>query len=169
MENCSARIVVHGPEPATVGLNNGSADTKPHTGAVFLGGEESIEYLAGLVRRKSDTSVFDRYQKVFIAMILGAERELTRAIDGLHCVDDVDHQVQYLLQLDAVCHNERLVSCKPCLYRNRVLDRLVVQKNLHLSNHLVNIDALLGHDAFSEKQPDPVNDFRCSVCITNYQ
>jgi hypothetical protein len=74
-----------------VGLNNRSADTKPHAGAVFLGRKESVEYLASLVGRKSDASVFDRYEKLFVAIIPGAERELTRAIDGLHCVDALDH------------------------------------------------------------------------------
>ena len=64
MEICSARMVVRSPEPATVGLNNRSADTKPHTGAVLLGGKESVEYLASLVSGKSDASVCDRYQKL---------------------------------------------------------------------------------------------------------
>ena len=93
IETGSARMVVRGPEPATVGLNNRSADAKPHTSAVFLGGKESVEYLASLVSGKSDASVCDRYQKLLVAVILGAERELTQAIDGLHCVDAVDHQV----------------------------------------------------------------------------
>src|SRR5580692_5780924 len=93
IENRSARMVVHGPEPASVSLNNGLADTKPHTGTVFLGGKEGVEYLASLVGGQSDAGVFDRYQKLFVAMILSAEGELTRAIDGLHCVDAVDHEV----------------------------------------------------------------------------
>ena len=76
-----------------MGLNNRSADTKPHTRAVLLGGKESVEYLAGLVSGKSNASVCDPYQKLLAAIILGAEGELTRAIDGLHCVDTVDHQV----------------------------------------------------------------------------
>src|SRR5271163_3991314 len=66
MKTCSARMVVRSPEPATVGLNNRSADTKPHTGTVFLGRKESVEYLASLVGGKSDASVFDRYQKPFV-------------------------------------------------------------------------------------------------------
>ena len=86
-------MVVRRPEPAAVGLDNRAADTEPHAGAVFLGRKESIEYLARLVRGKSNSSVLDRYQKLFVAIILGAERELTRAIDGLHGVDAVDHQV----------------------------------------------------------------------------
>ena len=50
---------------------------------------------------------FRRYQLARAAVILGAERELARAIDGLHCVDAVNHQVhQYLLQLNAVCSSE---------------------------------------------------------------
>src|ERR1700739_1686897 len=107
METCSARIVVCGPKPATVGLNDRSADTKSHTGAVFLGCKKSVEYLASLIRRKSDASVFDRHKKLFVAVILGAQRELARAIDGLHCVDAVNHQVhQHLLQLNAVCRSE---------------------------------------------------------------
>jgi hypothetical protein len=93
MKTCSAGSVVRSPEPATVRLNNRSADTKAHPGAVFLGRKESVEYLAGLVRRKSDASVFDRYQKLFLAFIPRAECELTLAIDGLHRFDAVDHQV----------------------------------------------------------------------------
>ena len=93
MKTGPTRMVVRSPEPATVGLNDRSADTKPHTGAVFLGRKESVEYLARLVRGKSNSSVLDRYQKLFVAIILGAERQLTRAIDGLHGVDAVDHQV----------------------------------------------------------------------------
>src|SRR5580704_6500621 len=54
MKTCSAGMVVRGPEPAAVGLNNRSADTKPHAGAVFLSGKESVKYLACLVRGKSD-------------------------------------------------------------------------------------------------------------------
>jgi hypothetical protein len=42
MKACSARRVVRSPEPATVGLNNRSADTEPHTGAVFLGCKEAL-------------------------------------------------------------------------------------------------------------------------------
>src|ERR1700722_17745261 len=144
MKTSSARMVVRCPEPATVGLDNRSADAKAHPGAVFLGRKESVEYLASLVRGKPNSSIFDRYQKLFVAVVLGAERELTGAIDGLHCVDAIDHQVhQYLLQLDAVCHNERLSGCELRLYRNRVLGRVVVKKNLPLSNHLVVIDGLL--------------------------
>src|ERR1700733_6596055 len=63
METGSARMVVSGPEPATVGLNDCSADAKPHTSAVFFGGKERVEYLASLVWGKSDASVCDRYQK----------------------------------------------------------------------------------------------------------
>src|SRR5580658_2352517 len=90
MEICSARLVVRGPEPATMGLNNRSADTKPHTGAVLLSRKESVEYLTSLVSGKSNASVCDPYQKLFAVIILGAEGELTRAVDGLHCVDTVD-------------------------------------------------------------------------------
>src|ERR1700728_4265746 len=93
MEICSARMVVRGPKPPTMGLNNRSADTKPHTGTVLLGGKESVEYLASLVSGKSNASVCDPYQKLFAAVIPGAEGELTRAIDGLHGVDTVDHLV----------------------------------------------------------------------------
>src|SRR5271154_3726301 len=100
MKTCSARMVVRGPEPATVSFNNRPADAKPHAGAVFLGRKEGVEYLARLVSWKPNSSVFHRYQKLFVAFILGAECELTRAINGLHSVNAVDHQVhQYLLQL----------------------------------------------------------------------
>jgi hypothetical protein len=86
-------MVIRSPKPPTVRLNNRSADTEPHTGAVFLGRKESGEYLASLVGGNSDASVFDRHQKLSVAIILGAERELTWAINGLHCVDAIDHQV----------------------------------------------------------------------------
>src|ERR1700722_8171582 len=126
MEAGAPRRVVRGPKASAVRLNNGLADTKPHPGAVFLGGKESVEYLAGLVQRKPDASVFNRYKKGFFAIALGTNCELTRAIDGFHGVDAIDHQVhEYLLQLDAVRHNDRQIGCEPCLYRNRVLDGLI--------------------------------------------
>src|SRR6202050_1951344 len=107
MKTCSARVVVRSPQSATVGLNDRSADTKSHAGALFLGSKKSVKYLASLVRGKPDAGVFDRYQKLFLAIFLGSKRKLTRAIDGLHCVDAVDHQVhQYLLQLNAVRRNQ---------------------------------------------------------------
>jgi hypothetical protein len=71
-----------------VGLNNRSADTKPHTGAVFFGRKESIEYLVTMVRGKSDASIFDRYQKLFVAVILGAERIVReRSISSFVCME----------------------------------------------------------------------------------
>src|ERR1700691_1859286 len=69
MKTRSARIVLRRPEPATVGLDNRAADPEPHTGAVLLGRKESVEYLARLVRGKSNSSVFDRYQKLLVAII----------------------------------------------------------------------------------------------------
>ena len=87
-------MVLRHPESATVSLDDRAADAQTHAGAVFLGRKESVEYLARLVRGKSNSSVLDRYQKLFVAIILGAERQLTRAIDGLHGVDAVDHLPQ---------------------------------------------------------------------------
>src|ERR1700678_810907 len=110
MKTCSARMVVRNPEPAAVRLNNRSADAHPHARAVFLGRKESVEYLARLVSRKANSSVFYRYQKLGVAIILGAEREFTRAFGGLHWLNALDHQVhQHPLQLDAVGHDERVI------------------------------------------------------------
>ena len=93
MKTCAARIVVCSPKSATVGLDDRLADTKSHTGAVRLGCKESVEYLAGLVWRKSDASIIDRHQKLFVALILRAESELAWVINGLHSVDAVHHKV----------------------------------------------------------------------------
>ena len=48
VKTCTARMVVRSPEPATLGLNNRSADTQPHAGAVFLGRKESIDTSLGV-------------------------------------------------------------------------------------------------------------------------
>ena len=153
-----------------MGLNNRAADTESHTGAAFLGRKESVEYLSSLVRGKSDASVFDRYQKLFVAIVLGAESELARAVDGLHGVDAVDNQVQ--LTPVAVGRGPPPRPVDPLTVfvstETGVLVRLVTQKNFHLANQIVDIQALLSHYALREKQLDPVNDLRCSVCVTNY-
>src|ERR1700677_2958796 len=119
METSSARMVLPSPEPAPVGLNNRLADTKSHPRPLFLGGKERIEDLAGLVSRKSYAGIFHRYQKLFVAITLCAERELTRAIDGLHRLDPVDHQIHDdLLQLNAVRGNNRQPGRELRLHRN---------------------------------------------------
>ena len=45
--------IIGGRELATVGFHDGAADAKPHPCPVKLGGEERIEYLVSLLRRKS--------------------------------------------------------------------------------------------------------------------
>jgi hypothetical protein len=44
MKTCSARIVVRSPEPATAGLNNRSADPKPHTGVAVFDRELFLQF-----------------------------------------------------------------------------------------------------------------------------
>src|ERR1700722_448054 len=163
-------MVVRSPQPATVRLDNRSADAQAHTGSMFFSCKESVEDLAGLVGWQAYARVCDGYQQLLLDVVLGTEGELTRAVDGLHGVDAVDHQVhQYLLELDPVGFNKRVIGCEIGLYQNRMLASLVAQQNLHLPNQLIDIDALLGHRALSEEQPDAVNDLRRAVGIANDQ
>src|SRR5258708_39178464 len=75
-KTCAAGRVVAGPQAAAMRFHDGAADPKSHTGPVRLSGEERIEDLVRLLRRKSHASVPDRNLNLLVVCFLRFEDEL---------------------------------------------------------------------------------------------
>src|SRR5258708_17612121 len=57
VKTCAARRVVGSPQAAAMRFNDGSADAKPHAGAVLVGRKEGLKDLIRLLRRKSHARI----------------------------------------------------------------------------------------------------------------
>ena len=97
-----------------MGLNDGTADSKSHAGALKFGGKERIKDLVRLLSGQPDTGIADRDQQLTVFRSLRLDREFARPIYIFHRIDAVGHEVhQHLLQLHAISHDLR----KICQFR----------------------------------------------------
>src|SRR5258707_8351118 len=65
------------PQRASVRLDNSPTDGQTHTGALFLGGEEGIEYAIDFSRREADTGIPHRNEQLSIRGPLRADGQFT--------------------------------------------------------------------------------------------
>ena len=62
VKTCAARRVVGSPQAAAMRFNDGSADPKPHAGAVLFGRKEGLKDLIRLLRGQPRAGIADRHQ-----------------------------------------------------------------------------------------------------------
>src|SRR6266403_1331470 len=159
MKTCAPLRVRGGPQTTSMRLDNRAADWESHTGTVSFRGEERAEDLFGLQRRQSDAGIANRDQQLAILDWLRAYRKFTIGAYVLHGVDAIEHQVhEYLLQLDAVCHDLGKILGDVAADRNRVPGGLVAQQDNHFTNDFIHINQLPLQSALLEQQADSAND-----------
>src|SRR5260370_15142575 len=165
-KTCATRGVVDGPHAASVRLDDGPADAKPHAGPVRLGSKESIEDLFLLLWRQPYAVVTDGHNNFLAFRSLRPDVELALPIRILHRFDAVDHEVhQHLLQLHAVGHDLGKIcgEVHPDYYV--VSPGLGAQKNDHLANNVVYVHELPLRSTFLEELADPADDFPRALCV----
>src|SRR5947207_11375242 len=90
---CAARRIVGSPQAAAMRFNDGAADGQSHTGAMPLGGKESIEDLVRVLRRQPYPCIADRNHKVLVLRWLRLNCELAPPIHVLHGVDGIHDEI----------------------------------------------------------------------------
>src|SRR5246127_5284789 len=140
-------------------LDNGSADPKSHSGAVWFGGKERIEDLVCLLRGQPHASIADRDQELFVFRSLRFDDEFARSIDILHGIDTVHDQIHYdLLQLHPISHDVRKILRQFGPEKYSVSRCLAMQEDDYCLNNSVYIHRLALRSAPLEEQANPADD-----------
>src|ERR1700757_2638513 len=93
------RRVVTSPEAATMRFGDGAADAKSHAGSMNLGSKERVEDLVRLLQGQPQAGVTDRHRQLVILSSFRYDVEPARAVNILHRIDPIDHQIhEHLLQ-----------------------------------------------------------------------
>src|SRR6202140_5126605 len=101
--------VCRGPQPATVGFDDRTADREPHTHAAGFGGEEGVEQPVRIFCGDPDAAIGHTYKHLLRIVLAGSDRQFARPIrDRLHGFNAVHHQVDdHLLELDPITQDHR--------------------------------------------------------------
>src|ERR1700685_2814033 len=130
-----------GPQAATVCFNDGTADRQAHTGPLWLRRIESTEQPVRLFAGKANAGISNGDQQEPLFSALRPDSNLAGSVRyGLKAIQQQVHQ--YLLQLDAICHDLRQLASKLRAQRDGVPVGLVTQQRKHFPGDLIYIDQL---------------------------
>src|SRR5258705_12513049 len=76
----SVRYVCRGPQPATMGFHDRTADRESHAHATGFGGEEGFEQLVSILVGDPDAAVRHTYQHLVWLVVAGSDQQFARPI-----------------------------------------------------------------------------------------
>src|ERR1700680_2045902 len=85
LKRTSVGCVCRGPQPATVGFHDRTADRESHTHAVGFGGEEGVEQLVRILGGYTASAIRHTYEHMTRLVLAGSDHQLARPTrDRLH-------------------------------------------------------------------------------------
>jgi hypothetical protein len=100
--------------------------------------------------------------------LLGAEKQLSRRIDGAHCLDRVQNQIQDdLLQLNTIPLNGKQLVRRLQPEGNTMPGDCAPRQFNHLGDRLIKIQAILTRRRLLYVSPDTVDDVAGSIGIAH--
>ena len=112
LECCALAIILGGPQPPTVGLDNRAADRQSHAHSFRFCRKESGEEMIETVRIEPRARISHGDQQILLVIFFGADHQLSRPIARpAHGFDGIDNQIEYhLLQLYSISQDGRHIT-----------------------------------------------------------
>src|SRR5262245_44904586 len=134
----AARFVDAGPEPAAMGIDDGSADGQPHPGAAGLRGVEGLENSLEMFRINARPRIAYSDQDPSLGLLSPDQQFSWPRLDRSHCLDGVEDQIQDdLLHLNAIALNGKQAVREASLDRDAIPDDRTARQCNHLADRLV--------------------------------
>jgi hypothetical protein len=100
--------------------------------------------------------------------LLGADQQLSWAIDRAHCFDRIQNQVQDdLLQLNTIPLNGKRLLRRPHLNQHPMPADCAPRQFNYLGDRLIEIKAILSRRRFLDVGPDAIDDVAGSIGIAH--
>ena len=150
-----------------MGLGDRAADRQSHTDPVGFGRVEGLEQAVQFLRIEARAGVLHLDEHIVPIIYARYDLEFPRSVAGAsHGFNSIDDQIyHYLLQLDAICRNERQIMSKPPLQLDAGTLHLGLSQSDDLADRFIDVQEVPTRRHFLHKRTDAANDFARSSAV----